>query len=558
MDAYIMLQKILQRTDKESGKPIVSSYVGSGLWESSENGVMIPVYNPATGSVIAFINEGKELILNDFILRAAKTAQDYWHFKIGEQDKEQVFRRITWYIDKFRGIFASVIIKEAGKLWKWADAEVQETIDTVWHYHGELSRVHGEYSRCQLSDKTSIVVRDPYGIILAITPWNFPLAVPAWKIFGALAGGNAIIVKDSEQTPLSTSMLIWCIHKALCDVLGTHKSEELRGLVQVIHGTGEFTGKNLLETLDYDKVAFTGGAETGATVAKITGSRLRPCHLELGGHAGMVVMPDFDLDRAVAEAVNACTGDTGQRCVSLRAVFIKESKHDEFVQRYITAIKKIPIGDPSDFMVRMGPLSSKQQFARVEAMVDKTASELNKMPIIGGAGNWAGFNESFATKNNKGYYFPPTVFSRVPWFATNITAMKEEIFGPVLCVVPIPAKPTDEFLASAIDCLNSSQYGLSNSFCTNDISSVMKAIEQVKTGILYINRGTTGAEVGKYFGGVKNSGWGREGRGIEDWTILKQVYIDHHGKPRMAQEGNELKAYETIEDGTVTLSNFLA
>ena len=361
MDAHVMLQTILRHTDKESGKPIASSCVG-GVWESSENGVMIPVYNPATGSVIAFINEGKDLIADDVVLQAAETAQRHWHFNIGEQDKERVFRQIAWYIDKFHGVFASVIIKEAGKLWKWADAEVQETIDTVWHYHGELSRVHGEYSRCQLSDKTSIVVRDPCGLILAITPWNFPLAVPAWKIFGAITGGNAILVKDSEQTPLSTSMLVWCIHKSLFDVLGTHKSKELSGLVQVIHGSGEITGKHLLETFNYDRVAFTGGAETGAIVAKTAGSRLRLCHpMELGGHAGMVVMPDFDLDRAVAEAINACTGDTGQRCVSLRAVFIQESTHNEFVERYIKAVKKIRIGDPSDFMVRMGPLSSKQK-----------------------------------------------------------------------------------------------------------------------------------------------------------------------------------------------------
>ena len=283
------------------------------------------VRDPTTGEVIAVIRDARRDQIEE-AFRAAYAAQEEWHWNVQEQEKEAIFRHVVHYLEAFKGQLAWTIIREGGKLWKWADGEVQEAIDTIWHYHGELSRVEGVFSRCQMPRKVSLTVRDPYGVILGITPWNFPLAVPCWKIFGALAGGNAIVLKDAEQTPMTTSMVVWCINRAIKDVLGDARAAKLAGLVQLIHGKGETVGKLMLEKGDYDKVAFTGGTETGIVVASVSAKRGKPtpCHLELGGHAAMLLMPDFDVDRAVAEAITANCGDTGQRCVSLRAGRLSE------------------------------------------------------------------------------------------------------------------------------------------------------------------------------------------------------------------------------------------
>ena len=497
----------------------------------------IEVFNPANGKVLGLTSDFNGVVsaLED----QARKAQKCWFYEVEEQEKEAVFRAIIQKIEKNRGMLARTMVLESGKLWKWADAEVQETIDTLWHYHGEISRCHtGDgFTRCQLPDKNAYSVRVPYGLIYGITPWNFPLAIPFWKICGALAGGNAIIVKAAEQTPFTAYLAVKLIREAIMEIFVDNRRGYLRGLVQLVQGLGETSGKLLLEKLNYDKVAFTGGAETGKIIASTAGARLKPCHLELGGHAAMVVLDDFDIDLAVAEAINANLGDSGQRCVSARVVFVQENKYQEFLEKYIERASKRILGDPMDFDTEMGPLISKEQLERVNEQISKMWGQGYEPLHCNQVFRW------LKTGHHKGYWCPPVIFQNVPYGAT---AMDEEIFGPVLVINSLPEKNREEAFWNGVELANQSQYGLSNALLTNDRRLASRAPWQFKTGLLYIGRGTTGAELNRFFGGVKASGWGKEGKGLEDWTQIVQVYDDYHGKARMAQAGAEEKTKKLI------------
>ncbi|MDO8575003.1 MAG: aldehyde dehydrogenase family protein [bacterium] len=521
----------------EKGRPIAQHIInGKNHWWEP----MIKVFNPTTGQVIGkapanlFYRDMGELYEN------AHKAQQCWYYEVTEQEKEQVFRAIITKIEEYRGALARTMIIEGGKLWRWADAEVQETIDTLWHYHGEISRcyTHDGFTRCQMPDKNAFSILKPYGVVLGITPWNFPLAILFWKMCGALAGGNSIVIKPAEQTPFTAEIAVGLVLSAIGEVISDNRQKQLSGLVQLVHGRGETSGKLLLEQFNYDKVAFTGSVETGKIIASTSGSRLKPCHLELGGHAAMIVLDDFDIDLAVAEAINANLGDSGQRCVSARVVFVQDSgsRYREFVNKYTERAHARVIGDPMNFSTEMGPLISAEQLERVESQITKTISELGRLPDYG--------KDSHSHRKD-GYYCGPIVFTEVPY---GVTAMEEEIFGPVMVINRLRGRDREEAFWNAVELVNKSKYGLSNALLTNDRRLTSRAPWHLQTGLLYIGRGTTGAELNKYFGGVKNSGWGREGRGLDDWTQIVQVYDDYHGKARMAQAGGDEKVKKLISE----------
>lgn len=514
------------------------------------------VINPSTAKIIGSyptnFNSSELLkILEDF----SGLAQKFWHWQVEEQEKEALFRAVVNKFEKNIGRLANVITQESGKLWKWSMAEVREAIDTLWHYHGELSRYYTNdgFTRCQFSDKNAFSVRIPYGKILKISPWNFPLAVPMWAICGALAGGNSIVLKPAEQTPFTLYYAVGLIYEAIKETLPS-KSQSLAGLIQVIQGNGETSGKYLIENFDYDKASFTGSGEIGKIIASVAGSRLKPCHLELGGHAAMVVLDDFDVDLAVAEAITANLGDSGQRCVSTRVVFVQDSIYKEFVAKYLERAKRRRIGRPMDLKTEMGPLVSQEQTDRVQKMVESTSLQLGRSPLLGGyqlnVDNLYLARKERINVDEKailggGYYYPPTIFTEVPY---GMTAMDKEIFGPVIVINPLSGHNRKEAFDNALELVNKSCYGLSNALLTNDRRLSSRAPGRFNTGIFYIGRGTTGAELNKYFGGVKTSGWGREGKGIDDWTQIQQVYDDFHGKPRMAQSGEEENTFKIFSE----------
>lgn len=539
---------------------IVRSYINDD-WMIGAGARTSSVVNPATEETIAWVHDVSEKQLDE-TFAAARRAQQGWHYEVGIQEKEAIFRCFADFLDMFRGQLAWVIIKEGGKLWRWAEAEVQETIDTIWHYHGEVSRVEGTFSRCQTKNRHSLITRDPYGVIVGITPWNFPLAVPWWKIAAALACGNSIIVKDAEQTPLVLSFSVYLFHEAVRFILGKKRAVELAGVLQVVHGRGETVGKYIIENGYYDKVAFTGGTETGKIVAETCGRRLKKCSMELGGHAGIILMDDYDLNRAVRETLNAMVGDSGQRCVSAREVFVHQDRYEEFTKLLVEALKQVRIGDPGDYKTVMGPLISQEQINGAEnGVLDSVGRMTNSYQIVLGGKSMRRAPEFYGVFNadpgtfQRGYYFAPTILVDLP---PDAYARQKEVFGPVLCVTPVYGSSSDDIFEKALELMNASCYGLSNSILTDSLVRTIYSIEKVKTGIQYNRRGPTGAEVGKYFGGVKSSGWGREGRGIEEFTYVKQVYLDSDTQVRMAQTGAEDKAKNLLDQSKSAVEEYLS
>lgn len=504
----------------KKGLKSVKSLV-AGKWVDGGGIGITEVKNPATGEKLYAIKDVSESQIKAAFV-AARTAQEFWYYDVSQGEKEKVFRRMMELVEAHRGVLAKLQIEEGGRLWKFADAEVGGALASISHYYGELSRVNGNFSRAQMKDKLSITIREPYGVILGITPWNSSLVLPSRKIFASLAGGNAIILKDSSQMALALSFFVYLFQQALNDVMGRDRAARAAGILQLLHGKGGTVGKFLLEKGNYNKVMFTGSRETGMMVAKIAGQKARPVSLELEGHAAIILMDDFDIDRAVSEAIAAGFGDAGQRCVALRAVYVHQKVYDEFIARLTEKTRALQVGDPMAKTTDIGPIINSGALKEIKEAIAE-ARRAGAKVVYGG--------EVYSGEGGRGYYFMPTILTSV---SLRNPIMKREIFGPIVSVISFSGETREEAIMNAVKMVNSSSYGLSNAIMTTDINLAMKAMERVKTGVLYIGRGTTGAEEGRPFGGVKDSGFGREAGGLDEVTYLKQVYVDYHGKPRMA------------------------
>lgn len=547
-------EKIFRKvTGKYKGLTEAKSFV-NGKWEYGE-GEIFYISEPATGKEYGLVKDCTVAQIKK-ACEAAKQSQKVWHFDVREQEKKAIYRRFNDLLAIYQPYLALIRAKESGRTIEMCDADVQELIDTFDHYLEEIPKEgHGEFSRCQVANKFGITSRSPFGRGVTIYPWNF-LAIWGWGVAADLTGGNAAIVKVSEETPFAASCLTEIFHQSLKDILGTKRWQNLKALVQIIHGQGETTGDALVKSGDYEHLSFTGGVETARKVAGIAGSLLKKTTMELGGHGAVIVMPDYPFEKAISEVLNANMGDAGQRCVSTRVAFVEESIFDKFVEEYVKAVKTLRIGNPFKLETQLNPLINFRQLASVSKFIGR-AAEKNLKPLIGGYPILT--NESAKKAREEGfnldpdfipggYFYPPTVFINVPMDAE---LMQKECFGPVICINKFSGKNKIEALGNAIELVNQSEYGLSNALLTHDMTLAMRALERIETGILYIGRGTTGAELNKYFGGIKNSGWGRKGKGIEDSTYIKQAYIDFHPELRMAQVGAaELlkKRYKNIKN----------
>ena len=495
----------------------------AGKWADGGGKDSTEVRSPMTGQKLYSIKDVSEAQIKAAVA-SARSAQEFWYQDIQQGEKEKVFRRMMELTETHRGTLAKLQIEEGGRLWKFADAEVGGALASISHYYGELSRVNGNFSRAQMKDKLSITVREPYGVILGITPWNSSLVLPSRKMFAALAGGSAVVVKDSSQMALALSFFVYLFQQALQDVLGEVRAEKAAAVLQLLHGKGGTVGKLLLEKGDYDKVMFTGGKASGAIISKLAGARVRPVSLELEGHAAIILMDDFDIDRAVSEAIAAGFGDAGQRCVALRTVYAHQKIYDEFVTRLIEKTRALRIGDPMAKTTDMGPIVNSAALKEIKEAIAEAKRAGAKVA-------YGGSEIDISGDLKGGHFMEPTILTSV---SSRNPIMKREIFGPIISVISFSGETREEAIFNAVKMVNSSSYGLSNAIMPTDINLAMKAMERVKTGVLYIGRGTTGAEEGKPFGGVKDSGFGREAGGLDEVTYLKQVYVDYHGKPRMA------------------------
>jgi aldehyde dehydrogenase (NAD+) len=406
---------------------------------------------------------------------------------------------------------ARLVAREAGKVLVEAGGDVQEAIDMAAYIAGQGRNAWGETHPCELPDKIGFTTRQPVGVVGMITPWNFPVAIPSWKIFPALLAGNGVVIKPSEHAPACCEAFV-----DACRDAGVPD-----GLVNVVHGFGE-VGAALVEHPGVRAISFTGSVPTGrrvASAAMTNGPKL--VSLELGGKNAMVVMPDADLDLVTEGTLFGAFGTSGQRCTSTSRLVVHRDVAGELVDAIVERAQKLVLGDPTKPATDVGPVIDRASCERIHAMVRAAVDE--------GATVATGGRPVDVDGCDGGAFYEPTVLRGVE--RTHRIA-REEVFGPVLSVLEI-----DSF-DDAIDVVNESEYGLSAAIYTRDVNLAMRAVHRIDTGIVYVNAPTIGAEIHLPFGGTKHTGNGfREAgkRGLEQFSEVKSVYVDFSGRLQKAQ-----------------------
>ena len=412
--------------------------------------------------------------------------------------------------------------REMGKVFAETKGDVQEGIDTAYYAASEGRRLFGLNAPSELPNKMNLSFRVPIGVGGFITPWNFPMAIPTWKIFPALVCGNTCVFKPAELTPKTATILVEIIDAAMREVLG---KEYIPGVINIVHGKGRIVGEAMISHPDVDLISFTGSTEVGKRINEVAGGSLKRVSLELGGKNAQIVMNDADQELALEAVLWGAFGTTGQRCTATSRLILHKDIYYEFVDKLISRVKKLKLGYGNDSGVEVGPCVSESQRESVNEYVK--IGMLEDKAVLAAGGDYAKEGEL-----EKGWFYQPTIFTEVK---PGMRIEQEEIFGPVLSVIKC------EDLTDAINILNGTPYGLSSSIFTKNVNDAFVAIRDIKAGITYVNGATIGAEAHMPFGGVKQTGNGhREG----GWTVYdfytewKAVYIDYSGKLQRAQIDN--------------------
>jgi aldehyde dehydrogenase (NAD+) len=491
---------------------VFKNYI-DGRWVAAKSEKTFENRNPADRNDLIglFPASGREDV--DGAVQAAKKAFSTWRLVPAPKRGETLYR-VGELLKRYKEELARIETREMGKVLKETRGDVQEGIDCAFLNAGEGRRLLGETTPSELPNKFAMSVRMPIGVCALITPWNFPLAIPTWKLFPALICGNTVVLKPAEDTPHTAVRLVEILEEA-----GVPP-----GVVNLIHGRGEEVGAALVRHRDTQLVSFTGSAAVGREIASICGQSLKRVSLELGGKNAQIVMEDADLDLAVEGALWGAFGTTGQRCTATSRLIVHRDIAKKITEALVARAQKIKIGDGLDESVEMGPLINQAAREKVLRYIDIGRQEGARL-LIGGS-----IYDSGACAD--GCFFQPTIFDRVQ---PSMRIAQEEIFGPVLSIIEI-----DSF-EEAIDVLNGTAYGLSSSIYTHDVARAFRAMRDIEAGITYINGPTIGAEVHLPFGGVKDTGNGHREAGSTVYDIFsewKSIYVDYSGKLQKAQIDN--------------------
>lgn len=469
--------------------------------------------NPARPAEVIGTFPDSDPSVVDEAVDAARKAQVEWA-KVPVPARAELIAGVGEVLTQRKAELALLVSREAGKILVEAGGDVQEAIDMAWYIAGQGRQAWGETVPCELAHKMAWTTRSPVGIAGLITPWNFPVAIPSWKIFPALLGGNAVVIKPSEHAPACCEAFV-----DACTAAGIPS-----GLINVVHGHGP-VGAAVATHPAIRAVSFTGSVPTGrkvASAANESGPRL--VSLELGGKNAMIVMPDADLDLVVDGALFGAFGTAGQRCTSTSRLIVHASVAEEVTERLSARAAALRIGDPTDAATDVGPVIDVAALERITRMVAEAVEDGGSI-VTGG--------ESVAVDGcDGGTFFAPTIVRGV---RPDHRLAREEVFGPVLAAIEI------ESFDEAIDVVNQSEYGLSAAIYTRDINQALQAVDRIDTGIVYVNAPTIGAEIQLPFGGTKHTGNGfREAgrRGLEQFTETKTVYVDYSGRLQRAQIDN--------------------
>jgi alpha-ketoglutaric semialdehyde dehydrogenase len=457
--------------------------------------------NPATEKAIASFPKGGELHV-EMAVKAAKKALKSWA-ATPAPERGLILLKVAELLRKEKQRLGKVVATEMGKVMPEALGDVQEAIDIFEYMAGEGRRLFGHTTTSELRDKFAMTVRRPVGVVGLITPWNFPIAIPAWKLAPALICGNTVVFKPSSDTPLCAYELIKILVKA-----GVPS-----GVVNFVTGPAGTLGQRIVKHPGIEGLSFTGSKNTGEWITQNAG--LKKVGLELGGKNPIIVMDDAELDLAVEGIIWGAFGTSGQRCTAASRVLVQKGVKAKLMKSLLAKAKAMRLGDPTKKTTDIGPLINRKAQEKTSAYVEIGKKEGARMLCGGKAAS-------------KGYFHTPTIFDNV---RPDMRIAKEEIFGPVLSVIEFST------LDEAISIANDVEYGLSSSIYTKDIKSAFRAIERIEAGITYVNSSTIGSEVHLPFGGVKKTGHTKEAgiHGIDEFSNIKTVYFDYSGKLQKAQ-----------------------
>ena len=480
----------------------------NGQWVEPRSGRRFERENPATGEVIgSFPDSGAEDVAE--AARAAAAAWEGWRHTPAPRRAEVLFRAGELMLARKEELARDVTV-EMGKVLKEGRGDVQEAIDMTYYAAGEGRRMLGYTSPSELPDKFAMAVRQPHGVVAAITPWNFPLAIPCWKLMPALITGNTAVFKPSRYSPLSAYNLMRILEEAGLPP----------GVANLVFGRGE-AGAALVREPSVTMVSFTGSLEVGREIAAYCGGAGKRLHLEMGGKNAIIVLDDADLDLAIEGAVWSAFGTTGQRCTAASRLIAQEEVAQRLTDALVGRARALRIGNGLDPETEMGPVVNRAALEKVEQYMEIGRAEGASIACGGGRARGDGLE--------RGYFFEPTVFVDV---RPQMRVAQEEIFGPVTDVIACAS------LEQAVAINNDVPYGLVTSIYTSDVSKAFRAMEEITTGIVYVNAGTIGAEVHLPFGGTRGTGNGHREAGLaalDSYSEWKTLYIDYSGRLQKAQ-----------------------
>ena len=487
----------------------------SGEWVAPSTDEYFDNTNPAdTTDVIGrFPLSGREDV--ERAITSAKRGFDRWK-RTPAPARGDVLRRVGDIMTERKDEIADLMTREMGKPLAETRGDVQEGIDTAYYAASEGRRLFGHTVPSEMRDKWAMSFRRPIGVAGIITPFNFPLAIPTWKIFPALVCGNAVVFKPAEDVPHTGTVFVEILLEAGLPV----------EVIQLVHGSGEAVGSVIVEHADVSLISFTGSTETGRIVGETCGRLHKRLSLEMGGKNAMIVLDDADPELALEGVLWGAFGTTGQRCTATSRLILQKKIHDKFLGQLVDRVKKLALGDGRKKGTDVGPLINDAARKKVERYIDIGQEE--------GADLLVGGQRPPGRKYTKGHFFEPTIFARVE---AGTRLEQEEIFGPVLSVIRV-STPDEAFAVN-----NDVRYGLSSSLYTRDVNLAFRAVNELDTGITYINAPTIGAEAHLPFGGVKQTGNGHREGGWEVYEFFSETkvgYVDFSGRLQRAQIDNYL------------------
>ena len=486
------------------------NFIG-GEWVRSSSGEWFENVNPAdSNDIVGRFPRSTPEDMNAAV-EAAVSAADKWRRTPAPRRAETLFR-LGEVLRKNKDRYTEEMTREMGKITKEAGGDVQEAIDCTYYTAGEGRRLHGFTTPAEMPDKAAMCVRQPVGVCGLITPFNFPMAIPSWKLIPALVCGNTVILKSGEDVPLSSLNLV----KA-CEEAGIPK-----GVVNLISGDGGTVGPTLVGHPGVRLISFTGSTDTGRVIAEQCARENKIVSLEMGGKNAIIIMDDADLDNAVEGSIWGAFGTSGQRCTASSRLVVHKKIYKKFTERFVERARNLRVGNGLDPKTDVGPVINEAAVEKIMSYIEIGQKEDKAKLACGG-------NRLTNGQYSRGFFIEPTVFTDVK---QGMRVEQEEIFGPVTSVIPFSD------LDEAINIVNGVRYGLSSAIYTQDVNRAFHAIGELYTGICYVNSATIGAEVHLPFGGTKATGNGHREAGTQVLDIFsewKSIYVDYSGKLQKAQ-----------------------